>query len=56
MAKDDNTSPSGRSPWETPSLRLVGSIGQVFQMPGEGKITIIQYDMGDLPRQPKGQS
>ena len=55
MAKQETrTLPSGRRLWETPSLRLVGSIGQVFQMPGVGKVTIVQYDSGDVPRQPKG--
>lgn len=41
--------------WEKPALRRVGSVGDVFQMPGEGKLSMVADDSGDVPRKPKGQ-
>lgn len=45
---------TGRA-WEKPRVRQVGSVGDVFQMPGEGKLSMVSDDMGDAPRKPKGQ-
>jgi hypothetical protein len=44
-----------RQPWEKPTLRNLGDIGQVLQFPGEGKLSLAADDMGDAPRKPKGQ-
>ena len=41
--------------WETPSLQRVGHVGDVFQMPGGGKLSANADDTGDLPKKPKGQ-
>jgi len=51
-----NTRPSdGRADWSKPSLQSVGDIGNVFQMPGGGKLSIPTDDSGDEQRKPKGQ-
>ena len=41
--------------WQTPSLQRVGDLGEVFQMPGGGKLSTDSDDTGDLPKKPKGQ-
>jgi hypothetical protein len=41
--------------WEKPSLRRVGDVGEIFQFPGGGKLSLIADDTGDSPRKPKGQ-
>ena len=45
----------GLAGWEKPSLQRVGHVGEVFQMPGEGKLSLVSDDMGDVQRKPKGQ-
>ena len=46
---------AGLAGWEKPSLQRVGHVGEVFQMPGEGKLSLVSDDMGDVQRKPKGQ-
>ena len=46
---------AGLATWEKPSVERVGDVGEVFQMPGEGKLSTVADDMGDAPRKPKGQ-
>lgn len=41
--------------WQTPSIHRVGNVGEVFQMPGGGKLSIPTDDTGDEQRKPKGQ-
>jgi hypothetical protein len=41
--------------WEPMKLRLVGHVGDVLQMPGGGKLSIMAADSGDEQRKPKGQ-
>jgi hypothetical protein len=43
-----------RQPWEKPTFRNLGNVGQVLQFPGEGKLSQVADDMGDAPRKPKG--
>ena len=43
-----------RRPWERPSLREVGTVGEVLEG-GEGKASILLADSGDS-RKPKGQN
>ena len=58
MAERNSIGSNGRRAavkWEKPLVRQVGSVGDVFQMPGEGKLSMVSDDMGDAPRKPKGQ-
>ena len=49
------TSPGdARAHWSKPSLQKVGDIGNVFQMPGGGKLSLVADDSGDEQRKPKG--
>ena len=49
------TSTPQRQVWEKPELRTVGHVGEVLQFPGEGKLSLVADDMGDVQRKPKGQ-
>jgi hypothetical protein len=49
-----STTPDGRVRWERPSLKYVGSVGEVFLFPGAGKVSTASYDTGDTPFKPKG--
>lgn len=41
--------------WQKPSLQRVGDVGEVFKMPGGGKLSLLADDSGDAQRKPKGQ-
>lgn len=41
--------------WQKPLLQRVGQVGDVFKMPGGGKLSAASDDTGDTPRKPKGQ-
>ena len=41
--------------WQKPTLQRVGDVGEVFKMPGGGKLSLIADDSGDSDRKPKGQ-
>jgi hypothetical protein len=41
--------------WERMTLGLVGHVGEVLQMPGGGKLSLMADDTGDEQRKPKGQ-
>ena len=41
--------------WQKPTLRRVGDVGNVFKMPGGGKMSLNADDTGDANRKPKGQ-
>jgi len=38
-----------------PSLKYVGHVGEIFQFPGGGKLSLTADDQGDEQRKPKGQ-
>ena len=42
-----------RQAWEAPTLKTVGTVGQVLQG-GGGKLSIEADDSGDAPRKPRG--
>ena len=41
--------------WEPMKLNSVGHVGDVLQMPGGGKLSLVADDSGDEQRKPKGQ-
>jgi hypothetical protein len=41
--------------WEPMKLKQVGHVGDVLQMPGGGKLSLVADDSGDEQRKPKGQ-
>jgi hypothetical protein len=41
--------------WQRPSLKYVGHVGEIFQFPGGGKLSLVADDSGDEQRKPKGQ-
>ena len=41
--------------WHKPTLQRVGDVGEVFKMPGGGKLSLTADDSGDSDRKPKGQ-
>jgi hypothetical protein len=41
--------------WQKPRLQRVGDVGDVFKMPGGGKLSLTADDSGDSDRKPKGQ-
>ena len=52
----NNTSRKGSpAPWQKPTLQRVGDVGNVFKMPGGGKLSLLADDSGDANRKPKGQ-
>ena len=50
---DQNT--DGRRSWEKPQLKQRGTLSELLQFPGGGKLSIDTDDTGDLPKKPKGQ-
>ena len=42
-----------RRPWEPPTVKTVGTIGQLLQA-GGGKLSLAAFDSGDAPFKPKG--
>lgn len=46
--------PARRETWHSPALRDLGQVGDVLQFPGEGKLSMVADDMGDVQRKPKG--
>jgi hypothetical protein len=53
--RKDPAAPEARLRWERPTLKYVGNVGDIFLMPGSGKISNATYDTGDTPFKPKGQ-
>lgn len=41
--------------WQKPTIQRVGDVGEVFKMPGGGKLSLQADDSGDSDRKPKGQ-
>ncbi len=54
-AKETKETPGTLASWQTPTIHRVGDVGEVFQMPGAGKISLAADDTGDPPKKPKGQ-
>ncbi len=54
-AKETKEIPGHLASWQTPTIHRVGDVGEVFQMPGAGKLSTNADDTGDLPRKPNGQ-
>lgn len=52
---NSNETATKRAAWQKPSLQRVGQVGDVFKMPGGGKLSAAADDTGDQPRKPKGQ-
>jgi hypothetical protein len=46
--------PSRKKTWQRPQLKYVGSVSEIFEFPGGGKLSMIAEDMGDAQRKPKG--
>lgn len=44
-----------KATWEPMTLKRVGHVGDVLQMPGGGKLSLTSDDTGDEARKPKGQ-
>jgi hypothetical protein len=55
--KDRSNTSRKESPavWQKPTLQRVGDVGNVFKMPGGGKLSLLADDSGDSNRKPKGQ-
>ena len=55
--KDQNSASRQGAPaaWQKPTLQRVGDVGNVFKMPGGGKMSLQADDSGDSNRKPKGQ-
>jgi hypothetical protein len=53
--KDDKLRSRIPAAWEKPALRRVGDVGEIFQFPGGGKLSLVSDDSGDEQRKPKGQ-
>jgi hypothetical protein len=55
--KDRNNASRKGAPaaWQKPTLQRVGDVGNVFKMPGGGKLSLLADDSGDSNRKPKGQ-
>jgi hypothetical protein len=53
--RSKDTAGDRQAAWERPSLKYVGSVGDVFLFPGSGKVSTATYDSGDTPYKPKGQ-
>jgi hypothetical protein len=53
--RKETVAPEARLRWERPTLKFVGNVGDIFLMPGGGKISTATYDTGDTPFKPKGQ-
>ena len=53
--KNDQNKTAKTATWETPVLRRVGSVSDIVQMGGGGKLSATADDTGDSPRKPKGQ-
>jgi hypothetical protein len=53
---DDRKSPPAprKKAWQRPQLKYVGSVSEIFEFPGGGKLSMIAEDMGDAQRKPKG--
>lgn len=52
---NSNETTTKTAAWQKPSLQRVGQVGDVFKMPGGGKLSAAADDTGDQPRKPKGQ-
>jgi hypothetical protein len=46
--------PSRKKAWQRPQLKYVGSVSEIFEFPGGGKLSMVAEDMGDAQRKPKG--
>jgi hypothetical protein len=57
VAKETTTKPGAQAlgTWQKPALQRVGDVGDVFKMPGGGKLSLMADDSGDSDRKPKGQ-
>jgi hypothetical protein len=58
MSNEERTnavSTGKRVVWQRPSLKYVGHVGEIFQFPGGGKLSLTADDSGDEQRKPKGQ-
>lgn len=58
MSKEERVqalSPGKKPRWQRPSLKYVGHVGEIFQFPGGGKLSLNADDTGDEQRKPKGQ-
>lgn len=53
--QDRKSAQASLAAWQKPSLQRVGDVGEVFKMPGGGKLSINADDSGDAQRKPKGQ-
>lgn len=42
--------------WTPPTLKHLGRVADIINMPGGGKTSITTADTGDLPLKPPGQS
>ena len=51
--KQDARLEEARQAWEAPTVKTVGTVGQVLQG-GGGKLSIEADDTGDAPRKPRG--
>ena len=55
---DQRTNPAAPSQkkktWQRPQLKHVGSVSEIFEFPGGGKLSMIAEDMGDVQKKPKG--
>ena len=58
MPRNDQEKVAGtvapKDAWEPPLVKRVGDVGEIFQFPGGGKLSINSNDTGD-DRKPKGQ-
>lgn len=52
----DQRKPSAprKKAWQRPQLKYVGSVSEIFEFPGGGKLSMIAEDMGDEQKKPKG--
>ncbi len=54
MRNDSKAKEADKKEWEEPTLRKVGTVGEVLRG-GGGKLSVMADDSGDAPRKPKGQ-
>jgi hypothetical protein len=48
--------PKGTKRWSSPTLKYLGKVADVVNMPGGGKTSVATSDTGDPPLKPPGQS